>query len=252
MSARASNGGSHTDEEWRAQLRRQFHRCHNPFCQCDLRAEGVVVHRDHFVPVTSGGKDDIGNIRAMCAPCNLRKGAKPWRVFLAQERAMRGLHPSVWRIGSVLLFALGLIKGLFVVPLAIVFIGFLCLALFGLGWASRLLNLFLGGLGLVPLATWAWRGPRIERVGVLLGALLMIVLMTGQDSRVIDIGFGSHPKPKHLEAGPIAIPRASALPVKVPWPPKRPWYLDQPFGRPAVSGEAGDASSPSSLIRPSG
>jgi hypothetical protein len=232
MSARASNGGSHTDAEWRAQLRRQFYRCNNPFCMCDLRADGVVVHRDHFVPVTSGGTDDIANIRAMCGPCNLRKGAKAWRVFLAEERLARGLRRRglpIWRIGSVLLFALGMIKGLVAVPLAIVFIGFLCLAMFGLGWISRLLNAFLGGAGLVPLLTWASRGPRIERVGALLGALLMVLLLTGQDSRINDIGFGAHAKPKH-EAGPIAIPRAASLPQKVPWPPKRPWYLDQPFG----------------------
>ena len=71
--------------------------------------------------------------------------------------------------------------------------------------------------------------PHVERIGVLLGALMMIALMTGQDARVNDTGFGSHPKPKRLEAGPVAIQRAASLPAKVPWPPKRPWYLDRPF-----------------------
>jgi len=234
MSARASNGGSHTDAEWRAQLRRQFHRCNNPYCMCDLRADGIVVHRDHFVPVTSGGKDDIANIRAMCAPCNLRKGAKAWRVFLAEERARQDGHFKVWSahpvwpIGSVVLFTVGLIKGLAFGPLAIVFLGFACLALFGLGWVSRLLNGLLS-LCLVPLIRWALRGPHIQRVGVALGALVMVVLMTGGDARVNDTGHGMRPKPR-LEAGPIAIWRAPALPAKIPWPPKRPWYLDRPFG----------------------
>jgi hypothetical protein len=234
MSARASNGGSHTDAEWRAQLRRQFHRCNNPYCMCDLRADGIVVHRDHFVPVTSGGKDDIANIRAMCAPCNLRKGAKAWRVFLAEERARQGGHfkiwfgHPVWPIGSVVLFTVGLIKGLAFGPLTIVFLGFACLALFGLGWVSRLLNGLLS-LCLVPLIRWALRGPHVQRVGVALGALVMVVLMTGGDARVNDTGHGMRPKPR-LEAGPIAIWRAPALPAKIPWPPKRPWYLDRPFG----------------------
>ena len=85
------NGGSHSEYEWQAQLRHQRHRCGNPFCLQDLSALGVMTHRDHIVPIARGGTNNIKNIKALCGPCNLRKHAKPWQQFLAEEgqRAMR-------------------------------------------------------------------------------------------------------------------------------------------------------------------
>jgi HNH endonuclease len=86
-----ANGGSHTEAEWRDQLHRQRYRCYNPFCKCDLRADGVVAHRDHNVPIARGGTDNIDNIKAMCGPCNQRKHARGWNEFLVEE-GRRALH----------------------------------------------------------------------------------------------------------------------------------------------------------------
>jgi HNH endonuclease len=108
----AANGGSHTAEEWEAQKLRQMYRCYNPSCQCDLRY--VVIHKDHMIPVVRGGTDNIINIRALCGPCNLRKGWKTWAEFRESEKARdRRLHDydgegqhcseigrSEWRPGS--------------------------------------------------------------------------------------------------------------------------------------------------------
>ena len=33
-------------------------------------------HVDHIMPRMLGGKDDLGNLQVLCAPCNLRKGRK--------------------------------------------------------------------------------------------------------------------------------------------------------------------------------
>ena len=38
--------------------------------QCGAPAQ----HVDHIIPVAAGGSDDPHNLRALCAPCNLRKG----------------------------------------------------------------------------------------------------------------------------------------------------------------------------------
>ena len=95
----------------------------------------------------------------MCAPCNLRKGAKSWRGFLARRASLACTARPVSVTLGVLRFIAGLIKGLVIVPLAILFIGFVCLALFGFGRLSRLFNGVIGVIGLVPLISWAWRGP---------------------------------------------------------------------------------------------
>lgn len=40
--------------------------------ECPADADTV----DHIVPVSKGGTNDLGNLRAMCRPCNSKKGAK--------------------------------------------------------------------------------------------------------------------------------------------------------------------------------
>jgi len=34
-------------------------------------------HVDHIIPVSKGGGDTMDNLRALCAACNLSKGAGP-------------------------------------------------------------------------------------------------------------------------------------------------------------------------------
>jgi hypothetical protein len=63
-------------------LRAQGWRCNVPGCGADLRH---ARHWDHIVPRARGGRDDISNRHALCAPCNLSKGAKDWAVFLASR-----------------------------------------------------------------------------------------------------------------------------------------------------------------------
>ena len=70
-------GGS--TRQWRA-LRQQILARDRYTCQlCGAAAE----HVDHKRPVIDGGSDQPGNLQAICAECNLRKGgrriAKPTR-----------------------------------------------------------------------------------------------------------------------------------------------------------------------------
>lgn len=50
-----------------AVLERDAHTCK----WCGKHADTV----DHVVPVAEGGSDDMSNLAAACAPCNIRRGA---------------------------------------------------------------------------------------------------------------------------------------------------------------------------------
>jgi 5-methylcytosine-specific restriction endonuclease McrA len=41
------------------------------------------MHIDHIIPRVIGGDHSLENLRVLCAACNLRKGARSDRVFLA-------------------------------------------------------------------------------------------------------------------------------------------------------------------------
>jgi len=56
----------HTDEEWNALLAKHGGRC--VICGSTKRIE-----RDHIIPLSKGGTDDIGNIQPLCKTCNCRK-----------------------------------------------------------------------------------------------------------------------------------------------------------------------------------
>lgn len=43
-------------------------------CQVD-GCGAYATHVDHLLPRVAGGSDDPANLRAACAPCNLRRGA---------------------------------------------------------------------------------------------------------------------------------------------------------------------------------
>lgn len=56
-------------------------------CQrCGKGPPDVVLHIDHIIPFSRGGSNDADNLRALCAPCNMSKGAKPPRDREVGER----------------------------------------------------------------------------------------------------------------------------------------------------------------------
>ena len=36
----------------------------------------ILMTKDHIIPVTKGGGDELSNLQTMCQPCNLKKGNK--------------------------------------------------------------------------------------------------------------------------------------------------------------------------------
>lgn len=63
---KSSNGGSHTIGEWE-NLRAQY----NWKCAC-CREEKTLT-RDHIIPISKGGSDNIENIQPLCKNCNSKK-----------------------------------------------------------------------------------------------------------------------------------------------------------------------------------
>ena len=67
-------------------VREQVYRRDNYTCRkCGAKGGpqgtlGVQLHIDHIVPVAKGGTDEINNLQVLCAPCNAKKGSKPWSV----------------------------------------------------------------------------------------------------------------------------------------------------------------------------
>lgn len=41
---------------------------------CAKCGDETVLTRDHVIPLTKGGSDDIENIQPLCLPCNSSKG----------------------------------------------------------------------------------------------------------------------------------------------------------------------------------
>ena len=59
-------GGSHTLEEWENLKQRYSNRC--AICKNKKR-----LTRDHIIPITKGGTNNILNIQPLCRQCNSRK-----------------------------------------------------------------------------------------------------------------------------------------------------------------------------------
>lgn len=75
-----ANGGSHTIKQWQDLVSQFLFRC--AYCgRGDL-----TLSRDHKIPVSRGGTDDIGNIIPSCRPCNSSKGDMTADEFLGSTR----------------------------------------------------------------------------------------------------------------------------------------------------------------------
>lgn len=63
------NGGSHTDSEWNAIREAYGYMC----VGCGETEPTIKLTRDHIIPLSKGGTDNIDNIQPLCGPCNSSK-----------------------------------------------------------------------------------------------------------------------------------------------------------------------------------
>lgn len=70
------NGGSHTLDQWLAKVDLLGYCC--VYCG----REDLSLHKDHKVPLSRGGTDDITNIVPACQNCNNRKGRRTAHEFI--------------------------------------------------------------------------------------------------------------------------------------------------------------------------
>lgn len=69
--------GSHTLDQWEEKLRVHCY-------QCFACGSTERLTRDHIIPVTKGGTNDIANIQPLCLSCNARKGNRTSVIRLIQ------------------------------------------------------------------------------------------------------------------------------------------------------------------------
>lgn len=64
-----ANGGSHTFDEWVELKKRSKMSC----VYCLKTEPKIKLVKDHILPVSRGGSDDIENIQPLCRGCNAKK-----------------------------------------------------------------------------------------------------------------------------------------------------------------------------------
>ena len=84
-----------------AKLRREIRaiakdRCE--YCQSAESLMGVSFEVDHIIPVSAGGKTELGNVCLACPSCNRYKGARQTAFDSRTRRAVRLFHPrqQIW------------------------------------------------------------------------------------------------------------------------------------------------------------
>lgn len=81
------NGGTHTLTEWREKCALFANLC--AYC-----GEARRLYRDHKIPLSRGGSDDITNIVPSCGSCNSSKGARTAPEYLAARAVKFGTPPG--------------------------------------------------------------------------------------------------------------------------------------------------------------
>jgi 5-methylcytosine-specific restriction endonuclease McrA len=75
-------GGSFTLQDIQDLLQKQTGKCAY-FEHCGHQFVGLKYHIDHIRPLARGGDNTRLNLQLLCAPCNIRKGARDPEVFAA-------------------------------------------------------------------------------------------------------------------------------------------------------------------------
>jgi len=78
LERKKQNGGSHTQKQWLAKLAQhdKCPLCNRTWSQIPTRPDRrykYVWTKDHIVPLTQGGTDEMDNIQPLCYQCNSSK-----------------------------------------------------------------------------------------------------------------------------------------------------------------------------------
>ena len=101
--ARLKNAcGAWTVEQWEA-----LKACTHHACACCHRKEpDIKLTPDHIVPLSRGGRNDIGNIQPLCLQCNQKKNTRT--VYYMPEDIATMLWTPPYRRGDVSVGSLNL------------------------------------------------------------------------------------------------------------------------------------------------